>query len=279
MQKIFSAPAPEWLAQVTGSIVALASPEKIFLLSVLHHLEAPENIFKGDPFTEHRIDSLLLLVLAREAETKSADELQNIIEHGAIEHAVVTALVLPVQQFNRWLMKNHPFATRVYRQATLVYDAGVIPLAIPNVCNEAALQQKLQNTFDTHIIKAIEFISGAEWFVQRKQYPLAAFHLHQAVEQLYSGIIRFTTGLRVHTHNIDKLYRYARHLRPGIYAIFPRDSLREKELFRQLQKAYIDGRYNSTFSIKAVIISQLSERVQNLLQLCKNLSPSKHIIS
>ncbi|HTE09344.1 MAG TPA: HEPN domain-containing protein, partial [Chitinophagaceae bacterium] len=77
------------------------------------------------------------------------------------------------------------------------------------------------------------------------------------------------------THNLDKLYRYARHLLPALDTAFPRDSETEKELFRWLQKAYTDGRYNNGFSVKQAIISQLSERVQKLLELCKTLQYSK----
>jgi len=187
--------------------------------------------------------------------------------------------VLPVHEFNNWLMTDHPFAVKIYHEAYLCFDAGITPLAIPNEYKGSPANEKLRTTLDINIARATEFISGAELFVVRKQYALAVFHLHQAAEQLYSGIIRFITGLRVHTHNIDKLHRYARHLMPGVDVLFPRDSGVEKELFQYLQRAYVDGRYNPGFVLKYAIVSQLTERVQKLLELCKPLQHTKIIHS
>jgi uncharacterized protein len=278
MKKIFfSSFTREPLALIINSIVPLVVPEKIFLLGIIHRTEESENIFIQGTVREHAVDSFLLLVLAAEAETRSTDELQDIIEHRSEHQTGITAFVLPVQQFNDWLIKDHPFATRVYQQAGLFYDAGITPLAIPNDYDEPASKKILREVMDTHTAQAIEFISGADLFIIRKQYALAAFHLHQAAEQLYSGMIWFVTGLRIHTHNLDKLYRYSRHLLPGMHTVFPRDSGPEKELFRCLQKAYVDGRYNSGFTVKYLVVSQLSERVQKLLELCKTLPYSKVI--
>ncbi|GAC1425253.1 MAG: hypothetical protein NVSMB7_01520 [Chitinophagaceae bacterium] len=220
---------------------------------------------------EHFVDSVYLLVLAAETETRSNDELQDIIEHRTAQNLDITVYVLPVHQFNDWLMKDHPFATRVYQQAILFYDAGITPLAIPNGYNETGSKKMLLEVLVAHTTRAAGFISGAGLFMARKQYALAAFHLHQAAEQIYSGIIWSVTGLCVHTHNLDKLYRYCRHLLPGIQGIFPRNSSPEKELFQWLQKAYVEGRYKNDFGIKYMIVSQLSERVQKLLDLCKTL--------
>ena len=275
MKNIFSSFTREPLAMITNSIVTLILPEKIFLLSVLHRAQESENIFGRSPLMKQIVISFYLLVLAAESDTRSNDDLQDIIEHRSGHNIDITAFVLPVHQFNDWLIQDHPFASRVYHQASLLYDAGITPLAIPDQYNEAVAKQILRSTLDTHTAQALEFISGAELFMVRKRFGLAAFHLHQAAEQIYSGIIRFLTGLRVQTHNLDKLYRYARHLLPALDTAFPRDSETEKELFRWLQKAYTDGRYNSGFPVKQAIISQLSERVQKLLELCKTLQYSK----
>jgi HEPN domain-containing protein len=277
MKRFLSSLIREPLTMVINNIVSLVTPEKIFLLSVIHRTEESENIFLRETATEHSVDSFYLLVLAAETDTRSNDELQDIIEHHPAHPMNITAFVLPVHQFNDWLIKDHPFATRIYQQASLFYDAGITPLAIPNEYNETGTKKTVREVLETHTAQAVEFISGAELFILRKQYGLAAFHLHQAAEQLYSGIIWFITGLRVHTHNLDKLHRYSRHLLPGIHTIFPRDTVPEKELFRWLQKAYVDGRYNSGFTVKYMVVSQLSERVQKLLDLCKTVSFSKII--
>lgn len=274
MKNIVPLYARERLAIVTRSIVSAISPEKVFLLSVIYREEKPQNIFVTANAPAYTISAVHLLVLAAESDSRSNDALQDIIEHRTMQNTDITATVFAVHQFNSWLMKGHPFASRVYQHAIVLYDSGAVPLAIPNQYDEAEAKKVLHEVLNVHVTQAAEFISGAELFMLRKRYALAAFHLHQAAEQLYSGIIWLVTGLRVHTHNLDKLYRYSKHLLPGIHTVFPRDSGPEKELFRWLQKAYVDGRYNHAFSVKYLIISQLSDRVKKLLELCKTLPPS-----
>ncbi|MEP7279938.1 MAG: HEPN domain-containing protein [Bacteroidota bacterium] len=267
MKKTFFSFGPDSFTAVINRIVSLVTPEKIFLISVIQRAEKSENIFLQTTTPTFAIESLGLLVLAAETDKRLNDELQDTIEHAAAGSIAITALVLPVHQFNGWLMKDHVFASQVYHEANLLYDAGIVPLAIPN--EYSANLKAARDILDTHQARAVEFISGAELFIIRKQYALATFHLHQAAEQIYSGTIWSATGLRVHTHNLDKLYRYNRHFVPATQAVFPRDSGPEKQLFHYLQKAYVDGRYNSNFTIKYQTISLLLERVQKLLALCK----------
>ncbi len=133
------------------------------------------------------------------------------------------------------------------------------------------VQNKLFTAFNRGMQLAAEFLSGAELFTIRKQFPLAAFHLHQAAEQLYTGIIHIITGLRVQTHNLDKLHRYSKHLLEGLPALFPRDTQQEKHLFKLLQKAYIESRYANDYCIKPEELQLLYKRIIRLLELCKSL--------
>jgi uncharacterized protein len=251
------------------NIKQLVSPEKIFLLSACSHRYFSENIFVPWPVEFKKPGAFDLLILPGENERRTNDILQDIIENRCNEDSLTTALVLPVQQFNKWLMGGHPFASKVYHTAHLCYDAGNIPLAIPGDCNPVDTQNTLLQAFSRSIQVATEFISGAELFTIRRQFPLAAFHLHQAAEQLYTGIIQVITGLRVQTHNLDKLYRYSRHLAEGLEEIFPCDSQQEKHLFKLLQKAYIESRYRMEYKIKQEEVALLHSRILKLVGICE----------
>ena len=164
-----------------------------------------------------------------------------------------------------------------FHHAKLFYDAEKIPLAIPNEYNIEEVRKKLLREFELSLGIAGEFLSGAELFKLRKQFPLAGFNLHQSAEQLFSAIINIKMALRLQTHNLDKLYRYTRSLEVGILEIFPRDTIEEKRLFKLLQGAYIQSRYSNDYTIKLSEINLLNERIIKLLELCQHIKKTNQI--
>jgi uncharacterized protein len=277
MNKIFTEHASPALSRDINKIVSVILPERIYLLSVIHQKKEIQSIFVEDVAEEHIIEALNILVLTGELEKKSNDELQDIIENRLDIRIPTTAFVMQAAQFNGWLKKEHPFALKVFKNARLCFDAGRIPFNIPDNFNELAAKEILEEDLEQKINKAIEFLAGAELFIVRKQFEMAAFHLHQAAEQIYTGIIRFITGFRVQTHNLDKLYRYSQYLLPGLKDVFPRGVEKESKLFQCLQKAYLGSRYNMDFSIKYEMVSLLFERVNKLLILCQGIMRTRLI--
>ncbi len=263
------------LRDLLNKIEVAVSPEKIFLLSACNQNACCESIFLEKPLQYQSTTSYDFLVLVSESSGRKNDELLNIIEHlCSANNLPVTAYVMRIHQFNEWAMNGHPFASKVYHKAFLCYDAHNIPLAIPNEYDESVKGKELLKEFSQHRQLATEFICGAELFTIRKNYALAAFNLHQATEQLYVGIIQYITGLRVQTHNLDKLYRYSKNLLSDITDIFPRNNEEERRLFQLLQKAYIDSRYGDNFYIKYDDLLLLDQRVRKLAEFSQNLQRS-----
>ena len=134
---------------------------------------------------EEGVLSFYLLILTKESETRSENELQEIIENHPWRNIPVTPLIMDVHRFNGFLIKANPFAIRVYYNGKLYYDAETIPLAIPNEFNEKLAMEALSPKVDRKFKLAFEFVSGAELYIVRKNYALAAFNLHQAAEQMF----------------------------------------------------------------------------------------------
>jgi uncharacterized protein len=275
METIFSGSTWPVVANAVKTIISAISPEKIYLLSVLRQKEELQSIFVKAPFQDAVVEALNILVLKAETEKRTNDEIQDIIEHRLNITIPVTAIVLPLGQFCDWLKNDHPFAVIVNCRSHLCYDAGRTSLVTPKEYDELAGKKLLAKDLDKNTFKAKEFLVGAELYMMRRNFELAAFHLHQAVEQIYSGIICYTTGLRMRTHNLDKLYRYSRYLLPGIKDIFPRNSDAEEKLFYCLQKAYLGGRYSSEYSIKSSGVEELFGRIKKMLVLCQNIQQKK----
>ena len=277
MKSIFSINTWPAASGIAKEIISALTTEKIYLLSVIHQSEEIQSIFIDSPRIENAVEALNILVLAGESEKRLNEELQDIIEHRLNIQTPVTAFVMQALQFHEWLINEHPFAVKVIQKGKLFYDAGNIPLTAPEGYNEPAAKDFLSLELSRKTSKAIEFLAGAELFVIRKQFEIAAFHLHQAAEQIYTGIIQFTTGLHVQTHNLDKLYRYSKYLMPGLKDLFPRDTEGEIKLFQYLQKAYLGARYDTDYSIKMTAVSKLFERVKKLLILCRDIQNPRFI--
>ncbi len=277
MNKIFREHVNPALSHDINKIVSVISPERIYLLSVIHQKKEIQSIFVEDMQEEHLIEALNVLILTSESERRPNDELQDIIENRLDIKIPVTAFVMQAVQFNVWLKKEHPFALRVVQNASLCFDACGLPLNLPDKYDELAMKEILKEELEHKIRKAMEFLAGAELFLVRRQFEMAAFHLHQAAEQIYTGIIRFKTGFQVQTHNLDKLYRYSKYLMPGLKDVFPRGVEKESKFFQCLQKAYLGSRYNPDFSIKYEVVSILFERVNKLLILCQSITRTRLI--
>jgi uncharacterized protein len=277
MKNVFSEYPWAIVSQISKHIVSAISTEKIYMLSVVHQRQELNSIFVEDAEQEYLIEGLNLLILTGDSEKRSGDEIQDVIEHRLGIQVALTAFVLPLEQFNGWLKKENPFAIKVYHKAKLCYDAGITPFFDPNPYDEVAGKLLSSAELEQKTNKAVEFLAGAELYIVRKKYELAAFHLHQAAEQMYTGIIRFITGLSVQTHNLDKLYRYSKYLVPGLKGLFPRDSEPERKLFQNLQKAYLGARYSPDYAIGYADVIRLSERVKRILMLCQNMQQKKFI--
>ncbi len=182
----------------------------------------------------------------------------------------LSVIVLSEEHFEAWLLEGHAFAHAVHSKAVLLHgDKEIIQTPITTK-NETALQKENNAVYTAGLNKAEEFLAGANLYRIREQNKMCAFMLHQAAEQALHTILQLKTGLRVVTHNLDKLYRYCCmvcYQLPEI--ILGSNKENDKRLFNLLQKAYIDTRYKSDYSINALDLVELTDIMRNLQKLLR----------
>ena len=259
------------LQQAINSMVATAALEKVYLYGVSQLQVYAETIFVQEPVIHQWLAGYHFLVLTPDNDKRRLPELTDQLENTISKGRTSTIYALPVTEFNSWLQNGHPFACKIYYRAVCVYDAGIIPLVVPNPCDEDEIDRQLQKMLTHHLMLAGEFMEGADLFRFRQNYPLAAFHLHQACEQLYTGIIQYITGLRISSHNLMKLYRHSGNLVGGLIDIFPMHQEKEKKLFQLLQAAYTGARYTDNYYISHDELADLRKRITQILTLCQSL--------
>lgn len=257
------------LREIVNIVVKAVSPEHIFLLGASFTRQQLCNIFSETPAVYTEVTHYDLLVLLPEDEKRSPDEVQDIIENRCRTHTPVTAIIFYAKQFNELLADGHPFCCQVFSSALSLHDSGRVVLDEHRFPTRPQLQQLAKEAFAKWFGGAQEFFAGAELYLARKQLKMAAFMLHQVAERCYVALIQVMTGYRAGTHNLDKLFRYARSFSAELCQLFPRNNEKEDQLFRQLQKAYVHSRYKDDYLINEPELLTIKERVAFMLAAVK----------
>lgn len=254
------------LKTLTERAVNAVPAERIYLLGLTasHHQTGSVFTPLSDSWAE--VTHCFLLVLVAKEGTEKLSQLQDIIEAACLPVVATTTIVLYTEQFYDWLWDKHPFAHTVQKLGIQLYST------VSNkqeghlfTLDMEALKKAQESSYAKGMNKVQEFLAGAELYTVRKQYKLAAFMLHQAAEHNLVTLLKVTAGLRVNTHNLDRLIRYGSMLSYHLPHIFPRNKDNEKRLFRLLQNAYIGSRYKEDYSIHFGEVELLTRQV-NLLK-------------
>ncbi len=261
------------LKKVINTIINIVPAEKVFLVAVQTSCSGYATIFTGPPPPGGQPCHYWLLVLPESSLYRSNESWQDMIEHACRTIAPVTAWVLPAHKFAQWLQAGQPFAARVFREGFACYDAGRVDLPAPPRCDDAETEEALCGECAHYINRSIEFFEGAELYYLRRKFKPAAFLLHQSAEQAYIAISWRATGFRPMVHSLEKLRRYALPFSEAVATVFPQHNERELQLFRLLQKAYIDTRYTSDYDVHEEDVLCLMGSVEKLLKIARSYLP------
>ena len=215
-----------------------------------------------------------LLVVTRQGDRRSDYELQDMIENRGRDEVAVTALVHDIGYVNRRLLERQCFFSMVALEGILLYDAHRMPLADVCLPDWESVRWMAERDFERWDQQARAFFRSAEFNQTEKQWKVAVFLLHQAVEQCFQAILLAFMGYKPTTHNLDKLRRYTNRFSLELALIFPRDTVGEDDLFRLLSSGYVDARYKEDFRITEEEVGLLVTRVGRLLEvagrICRN---------
>jgi uncharacterized protein len=244
-------------------ILKAVQPDRIFLLGASVSHRRSESIFCEPAPTARHIAHCFLLVLIGELATKEPHEWQDKIETHCRALLPVTTIVMQYATFAKWLKEGHPFALSVSQSAAALYDSGSLLLPEPEPPTGRARDKAFERPYTEGLARAKEFLIGSELYQLRKQYPMAAFMLHQSAEQALRILLELGTGYYANTHSIERLVRYASLVCYQLPDLFPQRTEGDKRLFSLLQKAYIDTRYKE-YTIDHDDLLCLTQRVRHL---------------
>ena len=180
-------------------------------------------------------------------------------------------IVHSLREVNTQLKEGHYFFSDIRRDGIVLYELDDEPLVEPKPLTAEARLRVAQEHFEDRYELARSFLQGAQDYERRKNFRLAAFMVHQCLEQAYSCVLLTLTNYGPASHNIKFLRSLAEGQEIRLVEAFPRDRHRERAWFNTINEAYVKARYSKHFEISEEALVWLGERTAHLLERVKQV--------
>ena len=153
-----------------------------------------------------------------------------------------------------------------------LYDSGEYRLATPRELDYAEIFKMAQEYYDDKFPSATYFYDDCITNLKRGRYHQALFYLHQATENFIKTIPLVYVLYGYKEHDLEFLIEKCKPYTLDLAKVFPRDTDEEERLFKLLQRAYIEARYNKkNFAVTKADIDVLIPRIELLRDIVEKV--------
>ena len=255
------------------------SAQMIILFGSYARNEWVEDVYTEGHITYEYKSDFDILVLTRLKKTAEDPSKQNSVDDLIIQRkrikTPVSVIYHSIGQMNDRLREGQYFFSDIKREGIILYDSGKLKLERIRKPSPKKRKQIAEEDFKMWFKSAKGFYAAYTFHLNRREYKLAAFQLHQAVERFYSTVLLVFTGYKGKRHNIEKFGRQASGCDTAFLKVFPRATKEQDEMFKLLKKAYIDARYKKDYKITKKQLEYLAKRVKILQRLTKKICKGK----
>ena len=238
-----------------------------------------EDTYTEGHITYEYISDFDILVLTRLKKTAQNQANQSRVDNIILQHKAiktpVSVIYHSVGQVNYRLREGHYFFSDIKKEGIVLFDTGKLKLERCRKLSPAKRKQIAKEDFNMWFKSAKGFYGMYEDALRKREYKIAAFLLHQAVERFYGAVMLVFTGYKPKRHNIETLGRRVSGCDAEFLKVFPRATKEQDERFKLLKKAYIDARYKKDYKITKKQLEYLSKRVKILQRLTKKICKEK----
>ena len=176
-----------------------------------------------------------------------------------------------IDDFNYALTKAHYFEMEIKRQGIILYDSGDYKLARRRKLNFNEIQERAQKYYNNKFGRAMSFYLDVPHAAGRNDYKQASFYLHQAAEHFFRTIELVFTLYSPKEHKLAEFMNRCKRFTTETFKAFPRDTPEEERLFKLLERAYVESRYNPDFEITKEDIDALLPKVEHLRDIVERV--------
>jgi uncharacterized protein len=256
--------------QLISLVEKVVKPDVIYLLGSASTKKTITSLFCPSGYGTALGNDYFILVLLNNFREKSISQWQDQIEQVCYTTMPITCIVLEITTFQQWLKIGHRFAWLVAQSGTVIYNPQNISFSPTGDYDPIVESSTIERQYRAGLLKAQEFLAGADLYRIRKHHSLALFMLHQATEQALGTLLKIGMGYYCCSHNIERLLRYVSWVDGQVRDLFPMYTESEKKLFTLLQKAYIDSRYKEDYTVHYQDLVTITERVRLLVRILEN---------
>jgi len=235
-----------------------------------------------DPVGGYTSDYDLLVVVNHDELTETLEYWAKAEDHLIRDYTISHQLTAPANfivhslcDVNKRLKKGRPFFVDIVRDGIALYEAPDQPFEHPEPLSPAEALREAEGYFAEWAPRAVSAQKGAAFFVGEKESRDAAFLLHQATERLYHCVLLVLTLYSPKSHKLNFLRSQAERLSPELIEAWPRDAKFQQRCFELLRRAYVDARYSPHYRISAEELAWLSERIQVLEGLVRQVCEAR----
>ena len=187
----------------------------------------------------------------------------------------VTAIQHSASFINKELRAGSYFFSDVIKEGIVLFDSGEVTLEKPGQVDAVAVRERAKEEYNHWFKTANSFLRDFKNALAYDDYKIAAFHLHQVTESLYSAVILVFTGYKGKTHDLDELSKTASIINKEFRTVFPKHTKEQIDRYELLKKAYIDARYKKSYLITKEDLEYLSGIVEHLKNLVAKVCASR----
>jgi predicted nucleotidyltransferase/HEPN domain-containing protein len=176
----------------------------------------------------------------------------------------VNFIVHTLQEVNDGLAHGRYFFIDIAKDGIALYQADDSELHTPKPKTPRAALDMAKEYFEEWFPNGLQFFRQFQHAVADGAPKIAAFQLHQAAENLYHCVLLVCTFYTPHNHNLAFLRTQAERLDRRLFAVWPRDSRKERAMFEKLKDAYVKARYSKHYRISQEELEWLGAQVEAL---------------
>ena len=246
-------------------------PLQIFSFSQNSYTHHAQSCFT-DNQNHFKCDYCLLAIT--ETATRIDYEMQD-FANSYYQHGTITVISHGRQSVMDAVQQNSRFFIGVLTYGKLLYskdgllDHDPISSFIPTNGAIKALRH-----YEHRIPLANGFLMCASECLEKQQFGICAFMLHQAVEQTCICLLRVNIAYRSEFHNLYRLLRLCTCFSEKPFQLFL-STPEDERLFGIMAKSYSGSRYKDDFTVSRQDAERLYQRVASFLLLAKEMCNEK----
>lgn len=221
---------------------------------------------------EYTSDYDIMIITAKNANNQG--QAWHVMENKILRRAtpIPTSLFNHTISFvNEQIEYSQYFFLDMVREGIMLYDSGKYELTVPRELLPAEKLKKEKEDFEYWMEKGEKHLKHYHYAITDKDYPEAAFFLHQASESCYAAFSLVFTGYKPKTHDLLALRKRAIKINPAQKEVFPMKTQEERHRFELLRRGYVDARYKKDYTITPEELQYLAERIDHQFELSDEL--------